>query len=260
MASVRGQARRQATVITLTSSAVPRHVRRRSRAAAIRVLVSAAIGATGLGVVLAGPANSPGGATRGLPFNQADRVPAAIAARPGPGFEPATRDGRVGPPPSATAAPAPSSTATSRPKPAASARKTPPSSPTVSARTRVEDEVVALTNAERDKAGCPTLRIDERLRDAARGHSEDMAERNYFAHTSPEGVTPWDRAKDAGYPDPSGENIARGYPDAETVVQAWMESPGHRANILNCDSRAIGVGIELETGDGPYWTEMFGYS
>jgi len=87
-----------------------------------------------------------------------------------------------------------------------------------------------------------------------------MAERNYFSHDSPDGKTPWDRAEAAGYPDPSGENIARGYPDARSVVKAWMHSAGHRANILNCDSKAIGVGVELNTEDGPYWTQMFGYS
>jgi uncharacterized protein YkwD len=132
--------------------------------------------------------------------------------------------------------------------------------PTISQRTRTENAVAALTNAEREKAGCPGLRIDERLRKAARGHSEDMAAQNYFSHDSPDGTTPWDRAKAAGYPDPSGENIARGYPDARSVVEAWMNSAGHRANILNCDSKAVGVGVVLTTENGPYWTEMFGYS
>jgi uncharacterized protein YkwD len=132
--------------------------------------------------------------------------------------------------------------------------------PTISQRTRTENAVAALTNAEREKAGCPALRIDERLRQAARGHSEDMAAQDYFSHDSPQGTTPWDRAEAAGYPDPSGENIARGYPDARSVVEAWMNSPGHRANILNCDSKAVGVGVALNTENGPYWTEMFGYS
>jgi uncharacterized protein YkwD len=238
---------------------VARHVRRRSRAAVIRVLVAALIGATGLGIVLAGPARSPGGPTRELPFHQSGRVPAAIAALPHPvDFEPATRGERASPT-SATMPPAPSPRATPA-STSPSARETPRSAPTISERTRLENDVVALTNAERDKAGCAPLRNDERLREAARGHSEDMAERNYFAHTSPEGTTPWDRAEDAGYPDPSGENLARGYPDADAVVEAWMDSPGHRANILNCDSKATGVGVELDPGDGPYWTQMFGYS
>jgi len=72
-----------------------------------------------------------------------------------------------------------------------------------------------------------------------------MAARNYFSHDSPDGTTPSDRAEAAGYPDPSGENLARGYPDAGSVIEAWMNSAGHRANILNCDSKAIGAGVGL---------------
>jgi uncharacterized protein YkwD len=123
----------------------------------------------------------------------------------------------------------------------------------------MEKEVTELTNAERAEAGCGPVRPDDRLRDAARGHSEDMAEREYFSHTSPEGETPWDRAAEAGYDTPSAENIAQGFRDAESVVEAWMNSPGHRANILNCDSKATGVGVELDGSGAPYWTQMFGY-
>lgn len=123
----------------------------------------------------------------------------------------------------------------------------------------MEDEVVRLTNEERAKAGCDGLRIDERLRTAARGHSDDMAARQYFSHTSPEGETPWDRAAEVGYPSPSAENIAQGYPDAESVVAAWMASDGHRANILNCRSNAVGVGVTVTGAGAPYWTQMFGY-
>ncbi len=119
--------------------------------------------------------------------------------------------------------------------------------------------MIALTNTERSVAGCPPLRTDDRLRAAARGHSEDMAARQYFSHISPDGKTPWDRAEEAGYGSPSAENIARGYDDPGTVVEAWMNSDGHRDNILNCDSRAIGVGIEIDGARAPYWTQMFGY-
>jgi uncharacterized protein YkwD len=225
-------------------------------AVAVRPLVVAALGALVLAVVLAGPARSPGHLARILPLHQPDRVPAAIAARPDPAeFERASRVRHPEPaaspsttvPPSASRSPKPANTSASP-------------MPTISQRTRVENAVATLTNTEREKAGCPALHIDERLRRAARGHSEDMAERNYFSHDSPDGNTPWDRAEAVGYPDPSGENIARGYPDARSVVNAWMKSAGHRANILNCDSKAIGVGVELNTEHGPYWTQMFGYS
>jgi uncharacterized protein YkwD len=225
-------------------------------AVAVPPLVVAALGALVLAVVLAGPARSPGHLARILPLPQPDRVPAAIAARPDPAeFERASRVRHPKPaaspsttvPPSASRSPKPANTSASP-------------MPTISQRTRVENAVATLTNTEREKAGCPALHIDERLRRAARGHSEDMAERNYFSHDSPDGNTPWDRAEAVGYPDPSGENIARGYPDARSVVNAWMKSAGHRANILNCDSKAIGVGVELNTEHGPYWTQMFGYS
>lgn len=128
-----------------------------------------------------------------------------------------------------------------------------------SGRQRLEDEVVSLTNAERSSHGCETpLRIEERLRTAARLHSDDMARRDYMDHTSPEGVGPAQRAEDAGYSAWSGENIAMGYPTAEAVVEGWMSSEGHRANILNCDFRAVGVGA-ADSDRGVYWTQMFGY-
>ncbi|WP_243713113.1 CAP domain-containing protein [Actinomadura sp. 6K520] len=120
-----------------------------------------------------------------------------------------------------------------------------------------EAAVVSLTNAERAKSGCGALRVDQRLVTAARKHSADMAANNYFSHTSQNGDSPWDRMAAAGYPDAGAENIAKGYPTAAAVVKGWMNSPGHRANILNCGLRAIGVGMASGPG-GPYWTQNFG--
>jgi uncharacterized protein YkwD len=120
----------------------------------------------------------------------------------------------------------------------------------------VADEVLRLTNAERAKAGCGPLHADSRLAAAAQGHSVDMATRDYFAHVSPEGETPWDRAAAAGYDRPSAENIAMGYRAAADVVGAWMNSAGHRQNILDCASHALGVGFDPR---GYYWTQLFGY-
>jgi uncharacterized protein YkwD len=118
---------------------------------------------------------------------------------------------------------------------------------------------VHLTNEERAESGCNTpLRVDDRLVAAAQGHSADMAARNYFSHTSPEGLGPGDRTAAQGYPQWSGENIAVGYPTAADVVAGWMDSEGHRANILNCDSVAIGVGAVDSAGNGIYWTQVFG--
>jgi uncharacterized protein YkwD len=121
-----------------------------------------------------------------------------------------------------------------------------------------EAEVVALTNKERANEGCDTpLRIDDRLVAAAQGHSADMAARDYFSHTSPEGDGPGERTAAEGYPEWSGENIALGYPTAAAVVRGWMKSDGHRANILSCDSVAIGVGA-ADSDKGIYWTQVFG--
>jgi uncharacterized protein YkwD len=138
---------------------------------------------------------------------------------------------------------------TSRPAPA-------PATGANAAAGSVTDEVVRLTNVERAKAGCAPLHVDARLTAAGQEHSEDMATRGYFSHTTPEGATPWDRAKAAGYPNPSAENIAMGYRTAADVVAGWMGSAGHRTNILNCDSRAVGIGYDPR---GSYWTQLFGY-
>ncbi|TDD39785.1 CAP domain-containing protein [Actinomadura sp. KC06] len=121
-----------------------------------------------------------------------------------------------------------------------------------------EAAVVSLTNAERAKAGCEPLHVDQRLVTAARRHSADMAANGYFDHTSRNGDSPWKRMEDAGYPSPGAENIAKGYSTAAAVMKGWMDSPGHRANILNCDLRAIGVGKASGPG-GPLWTQDFGW-
>lgn len=121
-----------------------------------------------------------------------------------------------------------------------------------------EAAVVSLTNAERAEAGCKPLRIDQRLVTSARRHSADMAANDYFSHTSQNGDSPWKRMEDAGYPSPGAENIAKGYPTPAAVMEGWMNSPGHRANILNCDLRAIGVGKASGSG-GPLWTQNFGW-
>ena len=114
--------------------------------------------------------------------------------------------------------------------------------------------VVERTNAERAAAGCGPLVVDERLTAAAQLHSEDMLAQGYFDHTSLDGRSPWDRAKAQGYANPGAENIAKGQATAEDVVRAWMDSPGHRANILNCDLREIGVGHADRV-----WTQLFGW-
>ncbi|MGI5348563.1 CAP domain-containing protein [Streptomyces sp. CA-250714] len=121
-----------------------------------------------------------------------------------------------------------------------------------------ESEVLALVNQERAKAGCRPLKADTRLASLAGEYSEDMARRGFFSHTSPDGKSPWDRAEAAGISDLGGENIARGQANARSVMDSWMHSPGHRANILNCDYRTLGVGAHFAEG-GPWWTQDFGF-
>ncbi|MEU0578080.1 CAP domain-containing protein [Streptomyces griseoincarnatus] len=118
--------------------------------------------------------------------------------------------------------------------------------------------VLRLVNAERAKVGCSPVTADSALSSLATAFSDDMADRGFFDHTDPDGDTPWDRAQAAGISNLGGENIARGQADAEAVMQAWMNSPGHKANILNCDFKTLGVGVHLGPG-GPWWTQNFGY-
>ncbi|MCC5577737.1 CAP domain-containing protein [Microtetraspora sp. AC03309] len=122
--------------------------------------------------------------------------------------------------------------------------------------TELENEVVRLTNAERAKAGCGALTHDAKLRAAAVGHSADMSAKGYFSHTSQDGRSFSDRIKATGFSfTAAAENIAKGYPTAAAVVQGWMDSPGHRQNMLNCAYTHIGVGHAA--AGGPYWTQDF---
>ncbi|MFI1729867.1 CAP domain-containing protein [Streptomyces acidicola] len=128
----------------------------------------------------------------------------------------------------------------------------------VSAETKAEAEVLRLVNEERQKAGCSPVAANSALSDLASAFSQDMAKRGFFEHTDPDGESPWDRAAALGITDLGGENIARGQATAAAVMEAWMNSPGHRANILNCDFKTLGVGVQLGSG-GPWWTQDFGY-
>jgi uncharacterized protein YkwD len=126
--------------------------------------------------------------------------------------------------------------------------------------TDFEAKVFELTNTQRLANGCKALRSDDRLVVAARNHSSDMVAKNYFSHTGSDGSDFVARELKAGYPTngPSGENIAWGYRTPQEVMDGWMNSPGHRANILNCESTAIGVGVALAADGSPYWTQDFG--
>ncbi|GAA1423478.1 CAP domain-containing protein [Streptomyces thermospinosisporus] len=120
-------------------------------------------------------------------------------------------------------------------------------------------EVLDLTNRERVRAGLPPLAADARLAAAAQAHSADMVARDFYSHTAPDGSRPWDRAAAAGFTGRTvGENIACGQRSAAEVVQGWMNSPGHRANILKPAFDRLGVGLAGGGRAGLYWTQLFG--
>ncbi|MFJ4438170.1 sigma-70 family RNA polymerase sigma factor [Streptomyces sp. NPDC088923] len=146
---------------------------------------------------------------------------------------------------------------TKRPQPLPS-RTTAGASSAQSAPAGAVAQVIALVNQERAKAGCGPVSGDSQLDAAARAHSEDMAARDFFEHTNPDGEGPGDRITSAGYRWSSyGENIARGQQTPESVMNSWMNSPPHRANILNCAFKDLGVGV-LQGSGGPWWTQDFG--
>lgn len=129
--------------------------------------------------------------------------------------------------------------------------------------------VLTLINEHRARAGCPPLSANESLTAAAQNHSAAMATSNFFSHRDSAGTTVGDRASRTGYSwQKVGENIAAGQSTAEAVVAAWMSSPTHRENILDCSYVHTGIGYFHQPDDAPlpglswplyhYWTQVFG--
>ncbi|MEU6089567.1 CAP domain-containing protein [Streptomyces sp. NPDC047085] len=165
-----------------------------------------------------------------------------------------------------TAAPSapstPRTTAPSAPTPAPAAPSAPkatatPSAPKATATASgTVARIVQLVNAERSKVGCSALTLNATLTKAAQAHSADMAAHQNMSHTGSDGSSPGDRITSAGYNwSAYGENVAYGYSTPEQVMEGWMTSAGHRANILNCSFKEIGVGLAQP---GSYWTQDFG--
>jgi uncharacterized protein YkwD len=222
-------------------------------------LVAVLLGAVTVGGTTLLNQLSPGG---GVLADTADFEPADLvvttAPPTGPDGAPLTGHVRTG-----TAKKShPTTAATTTTKPAAPTTKKPtttthPSTTTTSNPPQSQtDQVFALVNQARATAGCKALTEDPRLDKAAQGHSDDMSANNYFSHTTPAGLTFDKRETAAGYPSPGGENIAEGQTSATQVMTDWMNSEGHRANILNCQFTAIGIGLATS---GWYWTQDFGY-
>ncbi|MGZ9933636.1 CAP domain-containing protein [Streptomyces sp. NC-S4] len=194
----------------------------------------------------------PSAAPSAAPSRSATQAPPAKAPR----TSPATPAAPAAPAPAKSQAPAPAKSRTPAPAPSESA--TPAPRPALDSHSAEEAAVVELVNQERALAGCGPVRANPPLAALAGAFSLDMATRGFFGHEDPEGNTPWDRATKAGISGLGGENIARGQGDAEAVMKAWMNSPDHKANILNCEFRTLGVGVHLAAG-GPWWTQDFGF-
>jgi len=127
--------------------------------------------------------------------------------------------------------------------------------PSANSNTRIlETEVIRLVNEARKSNGLAALTENWELSRVARFKSEDMRDNKYFSHQSPTYGSPFEMMKNFGIRyNYAGENIAMGYKTAKSVVDGWMNSPGHRANILNRNYKSIGVGY----CSGNYWTQMF---
>lgn len=143
--------------------------------------------------------------------------------------------------------------------PAATKPTAPTSNTTVSSSNLTyEQKVVELVNIERQKVGLPALTLDSAISNVARTKSKDMATNNYFAHQSPTYGSAGDMLTRFGIKWSAwGENIASGQRTPEAVVTAWMNSAGHRANILSANFSKIGVGYATNSNGTPYWTQMF---
>jgi uncharacterized protein YkwD len=157
--------------------------------------------------------------------------------------------------PDAPKPPAPTAAPTAAPT-------TPPKPPVTQPPTgnaALEAQVVDLVNVERAKLGCTPIRANDQLTQSARGHSADMAARGYFDHTTPEGVTFSTRISNAGYQwRGAAENIAKGQRSPADVMNSWMNSAGHKANIQNCKYLDLGVGVVADAKGSLIWTQNFG--
>ncbi|HEV2846444.1 MAG TPA: CAP domain-containing protein [Thermoanaerobaculia bacterium] len=127
---------------------------------------------------------------------------------------------------------------------------------------QVRKQIVAAVNSARRKAGVPPVTANTDLDEAAQRHAEDMLARNFFAHESPSGTTVRERARTAGYHWRTiGENIAEGQLSVAEVMETWMQSPGHRRNILEKDFKELGVGLAMGPSGGTHrvlWAQNFG--
>jgi uncharacterized YkwD family protein len=153
-----------------------------------------------------------------------------------------------------TSAPAPAPTTTTT-KPTTTTSTTAPTTGEFSA---YQQEVLNIVNKERAAKGLSALKFNAELSKVATTKSQDMIDKNYFAHNSPTYGSPFDMMKKFGITYKSaGENIAMGQKTPQEVMTAWMNSEGHRKNILNSSFTEIGIGIAKDKNGRLYWTQMF---
>lgn len=212
---------------------------RRTRPLAMAGMISAIVISIGLVVVLVSfvlPGGSKPTAAPQLPGLLEEPPAATLAPQPTPD------------------APTPTDTPTAGPSPSAD----PTGDRAAIGNTAVENAVVAFVNSVRRQVRCEPVENDPRLRQAARLHSADMAAGGFLSHTGSDGSSAGDRMRAAGYDAPLSENLARGFGSAREVVQGWLGSREQRRNILDCDARAVGVGVAVGADGRPYWTEDFG--
>lgn len=241
----------------VTEGHEPRHRRGTRLALILGVGVAAllVVGATAIGgAVLLGNDGSTGDAARTSVAGDATGDPAG--AGPSAGDQAGGVEGAV-----TSASPAPAATTAPSSAAPTKAQTTPPAKPKTTApagNLSYEDQVLAIVNVERAKAGCKPLAYNAKLATAARKHSQDMATNDYFSHTSQDGTSFATRITNAGYKwSGAAENIAKGQRTPADVMKAWMNSSGHRANILNCGLKDLGVGLAYQ-GKTPIWTQDFG--
>ncbi|WP_245570818.1 CAP domain-containing protein [Anaerovorax odorimutans] len=121
-----------------------------------------------------------------------------------------------------------------------------------------EQQVADLVNKERAANGLSALTVNSKLSEVAEKKAEDMRDKNYFSHTSPTYGSPFDMMKQFGITyTAAGENIAKGQKSPESVMDGWMNSEGHRANILNSNFTEIGIGYVTDSNGNTYWVQMF---
>ncbi|GIH92470.1 CAP domain-containing protein [Planobispora siamensis] len=161
--------------------------------------------------------------------------------------------------PTGTPTPTPAPTGTPTPTAKPTGNPTTPTTPPGTVGTAEENEVVRLTNIERQKGGCGPLKHDPQLNKAAHDHSATQAARNQMTHKFPDGPDFVQRIRNAGFTGGSAfaENVAWNQRTPAAVVSDWMKSSGHRANIMNCKFTLIGAGMVKNTKGEPYWTQVF---